>query len=122
MISTVSSVVIAPPDGDLAVYLQSLRRLASLGCRLLLPGHGSASSSPQKTIEMCIAHRIQREEQLLASLGSGPRSMDDLLPEVYKGVPEPMMRFARLQLLAGLEKLEQEGKAVRNGERWRLPS
>jgi glyoxylase-like metal-dependent hydrolase (beta-lactamase superfamily II) len=122
MVSTVSSVVIAPPDGDLTIYLESLKRLASLGCRLLLPGHGSASSSPQKTIELCIAHRIQREEQLLASLVSGPRSMNDLLPEVYKGVPEPMMKFARLQLLAGLEKLEREGKAMRDGEQWRLSS
>ncbi len=71
---------------------------------------------------MCIAHRIQREEQLLVSLASGPRSMDDLLPEVYKGVPEPMMKFARLQLLAGLEKLEREGKAVRDKEQWTLSS
>jgi glyoxylase-like metal-dependent hydrolase (beta-lactamase superfamily II)/8-oxo-dGTP pyrophosphatase MutT (NUDIX family) len=122
MVSTVSSVVIAPPDGDLTVYLQSLERLASLECRLLLPGHGSVSSCPQKTIETCIAHRIQREEQLLASLASGPRSMDDLLLEVYKGVPEPMMKFARLQLLAGLEKLEREGKAVRDREQWSLSS
>jgi glyoxylase-like metal-dependent hydrolase (beta-lactamase superfamily II)/8-oxo-dGTP pyrophosphatase MutT (NUDIX family) len=122
MVSTVSSVVIAPPDGDLTVYLESLKRLASLKCRLLLPGHGSASSAPQETLEMCIAHRIQREEQLLASLASCPRSMNDLLPEVYKGVPEPMMKFARLQLLAGLKKLEQEGKAARDEERWRLSS
>jgi ribonuclease/clavin/mitogillin len=122
MVSTVSSVVIAPPDGDLTVYLQSLQRLASLECRLLLPGHGSVSSCPQKTIEMCIAHRNQREEQLLASLASGPRSMDDLLPEVYKGVPEPTMKFAQLQLLAGLEKLEREGKAVRDREQWSLSS
>lgn len=120
MVSTISSVVIAPPDGDLSIYLQSLRRLRSLDCRLLLPGHGGVSSSPQKTIDKCIAHRVQREEQLLAALSSGPRNMNDLLVEVYKGVPEPMIKFARLQLLAGLQKLEREGKAIANGDDWGL--
>ena len=37
MVSTITSIVIAPPEGDLAVYLQSLRRLGELDCRLLLP-------------------------------------------------------------------------------------
>lgn len=119
MVSTVSSVVIAPPDGDLTVYLQSLKRLKSLDSRLLLPGHGGVSSCPQKTIEMCIAHRNQREQELLAALASGPRNMNDLLVDVYRGVPEPMMKFARLQLLAGLQKLEREGKASPVGELWR---
>ncbi len=120
MVSTVSSVVIAPPDGDLSVYLQSLQRLRALDCRLLFPGHGGVSSCPRKTIEMCIAHRVQREEQLLAALATGPRRMNDLLVEVYKGVPEKMMKFARLQLLAGLQKLEREGKALTNQDHWEL--
>src|SRR6202040_1481243 len=50
MVSTISSVVIAPPDGDLTIYLESLRRLAALDCGLLLPGHGSVSSESQKTL------------------------------------------------------------------------
>src|SRR5207237_720111 len=41
MVSTLSSVVIAPPEGDLVVYLRSLERLRTLDCRLLLPGHGN---------------------------------------------------------------------------------
>jgi len=120
MVSTISSVVIAPPDGDLTIYLESLRRLAALNCRLLLPGHGSVSSSPRQTIELCIRHRVEREEQLLAALASGPRGLEDLLVEVYKGVPEPLMKFARLQLQAGLEKLQREGRVVMNGNGWEL--
>jgi glyoxylase-like metal-dependent hydrolase (beta-lactamase superfamily II) len=122
MVSTVSSVVIAPPDGDLSVYLESLHRLAALDSRLLLPGHGSVSSSPQQTIELCIRHRAEREEQLLAALASGRRGVDELLVEVYKGVPEPLMNFARLQLQAGLDKLQREGRVVANGNGWELLS
>jgi glyoxylase-like metal-dependent hydrolase (beta-lactamase superfamily II)/8-oxo-dGTP pyrophosphatase MutT (NUDIX family) len=118
MVSTISSVVIAPPDGNLTIYLESLNRLAALDCRLLLPGHGGVSSSPPETIELCIRHRVEREQQLLAALASGPRILEDLLVEVYKGVPEPLMKFARLQLQAGLEKLQREGRVIMSGGEW----
>jgi glyoxylase-like metal-dependent hydrolase (beta-lactamase superfamily II) len=117
MVSTLSSVVIAPPDGDLAVYLASLRRLRGYACRLLLPGHGSPSSRPAAVLEEALEHRTRREEQLLAALGPAPRTVADLAEEMYQGLPTPMMRFARLQVLAGLQKLEREGRvqAVGNG-------
>ncbi|HLJ96696.1 MAG TPA: MBL fold metallo-hydrolase, partial [Gemmataceae bacterium] len=123
MVSTLSSVVIAPPDGDLAVYLASLERLRALNCRLLLPAHGSASARPTQTIDECVAHRIKREEQLLAALGSGSRSVAELAQELYKGLPAQMMKFAELQVLAGLRKLQAEGRVQAvpqdKGEVWR---
>jgi glyoxylase-like metal-dependent hydrolase (beta-lactamase superfamily II)/8-oxo-dGTP pyrophosphatase MutT (NUDIX family) len=111
MVSTLSSVVIAPPDGNLAVYLHSLERLRALDCRLLLPGHGSASARPQQTIDETIAHRVKREEQLLAALGSAPRGVKELSQDLYKGLPAQMMFFAELQVLAGLQKLRDDGRA-----------
>jgi glyoxylase-like metal-dependent hydrolase (beta-lactamase superfamily II) len=124
LVSTLSSVVIAPPDGDLAVYLESLGRLRSLDCRLLLPAHGSASARPRETIDECLAHRAKREEQLLAALASGPRTVAELVPELYRGLPEGLTRLAALQVLAGLRKLEGEGRARASAdggrEDWRL--
>jgi glyoxylase-like metal-dependent hydrolase (beta-lactamase superfamily II)/8-oxo-dGTP pyrophosphatase MutT (NUDIX family) len=122
MISTVSSVVIAPPEGDLALYLQSLQHLRCFDCRLLLPAHGSVSARVQETIDDCIDHRRKREEQLLVALATGPRTIDGLAPELYKGLPEPLIRFAKLQILAGLIKLEREGRAeqITDGTAWRL--
>jgi endoribonuclease LACTB2 len=119
MVSTLSSIIIAPPDGDLTVYLASLRRLQTYDSRLLLPSHGSASTRPGQTLEEAIAHRAKREEQLLAVLGLGPRRVQDLLSELYKGLPESLTRLAELQTLAGLEKLQREGRvaaAVEGGE------
>lgn len=122
MVSTLSSVVIAPPDGDLAVYLDSLERLRTLECRLLLPGHGSASAQPRQTLSETIAHRVKREEQLVAALGSDPRGVAELARDLYKGLSAQMMRFAELQILAGLRKLHDEGRVQRaemdNGEVW----
>ncbi|HXG10149.1 MAG TPA: MBL fold metallo-hydrolase [Gemmataceae bacterium] len=121
MVSTLSSIVIAPPDGDLTVYLESLWRLRGYEARLLLPAHGSPSPRPQQIIDEALAHRQKREEQLLAALASGPRQVAELAPELYPGLPEPLRRFAELQVLAGLQKLQREGRVeTAGGEGWRL--
>jgi glyoxylase-like metal-dependent hydrolase (beta-lactamase superfamily II)/8-oxo-dGTP pyrophosphatase MutT (NUDIX family) len=121
MVSMLSSVVIAPPDGDLTLYLASLQRLRGVDCRMLLPGHGSPSVRPRQVIDEALAHRARREEQLLAALASeGPRTVAELAAVLYKDLPEGLHGLARLQLLAGLEKLGREGRAVAVNERWSL--
>jgi endoribonuclease LACTB2 len=110
MVSTVISMVIAPPDGDLAVYLQSLDRLRALPARLLLPSHGNVSAQAAQVIDAAIEHRAKRERQLLDTLTDGPASIDELTAKLYRGTPEAVMRFARAQLLAGLMKLQNEGR------------
>src|SRR5262249_1697175 len=82
MVSTLSSVVIAPPEGNLSVYLDSLKRLQALDCRLLLPGHGSPSARPARTIQEALDHRAMREEQLLAALAAAPRTIPELAQEL----------------------------------------
>jgi glyoxylase-like metal-dependent hydrolase (beta-lactamase superfamily II)/8-oxo-dGTP pyrophosphatase MutT (NUDIX family) len=118
MVSTLTSIVVAPPEGDLTVYLESLRRLLTLDCRLLLPAHGSPTSRPRQTLEEAITHREKREAMLLAALGAVPRSVPDLTVELYKGLPAPLMRFAELQVLAGLQKLDREGRARQSATGW----
>jgi glyoxylase-like metal-dependent hydrolase (beta-lactamase superfamily II) len=119
MISTLSSVVIAPPDGNLAQYLQSLRRMRDLPTRLLLPSHGNVSARPTEVIDVALAHRAKREAQLLETLGAGPAALDEMTERMYRGTPEPLMRFARAQVLAGLLKLQDEGRArPLDAERW----
>jgi glyoxylase-like metal-dependent hydrolase (beta-lactamase superfamily II)/8-oxo-dGTP pyrophosphatase MutT (NUDIX family) len=115
MVSGLSSVLIAPPEGDLTLYLASLRRLQALPARLLLPAHGSPRTNPAAVLEECLAHRRQREEELLGVLGDQPRTVADLAQEVYRGLPGPMMRYAELQVLAGLRKLEREGRVAAVG-------
>jgi glyoxylase-like metal-dependent hydrolase (beta-lactamase superfamily II) len=121
MVSTLSSVIIAPPDGDLAVYFDSLRLLQRYPARLLLPAHGSPSSRPALVLEECIKHRQERERQLLEALADEPRGVHELAVVMYRGLPAKVMRFAEMQVLAGLQKLEQENR-VRpfDDGRWQL--
>jgi glyoxylase-like metal-dependent hydrolase (beta-lactamase superfamily II) len=121
MVSTLSSVVIAPPDGDLAVYLDSLHLLQRFPARLLLPAHGSPSSRPAFVLEECIKHRLEREQQLVEALADGPRAVPELAVKMYRGLPAKLMRFAEMQVLAGLYKLEKESRARSVDEnRWQL--
>lgn len=120
MVSTVTSIVIAPPDGNIPDYLASLRRLRELPTRILLPAHGAISTEPTQLLDTAIEHRAKRERQLLDALSATPIGIDDLTELLYRGTPEVLMRFARAQVHAGLLKLEQEGRAKQvNGENWR---
>jgi ribonuclease/clavin/mitogillin len=120
MISTLSSVVIAPPEGDLSHYLDSLRRLQRYPARLLFPAHGSPSARPAFLLEEGLAHRAKREAQLLEALAVGPRGLAEMSLEIYRGLPPVLMKFGELQLLAGLQKLQREGRAVEEGPVWKL--
>ncbi len=120
MVSSLSSVVIAPPDGDLGLYLDSLARLRRYDARLLLPSHGSPNVRPRAVLDEAIAHRRQREQELLAALQSGPRNIPDIAVELYRGLPAPLMRFAHMQIAAGLQKLQSERLVKVDGDEWSL--
>jgi glyoxylase-like metal-dependent hydrolase (beta-lactamase superfamily II) len=102
------------------VYLDSVRRLQRLPARLLLPAHGSPSARPAFLLDEALAHRAKREAQLVEALRAGPSSVAELAPTIYRGLPSGLMRLGELQLLAGLQKLEREGRARPDGERWHL--
>jgi glyoxylase-like metal-dependent hydrolase (beta-lactamase superfamily II) len=102
------SVFIAPGEGSLSAYLDSLRRLRALDLEVLCPGHGPYVPDPAAKLDEYIAHRLERERRLIAALESGLRSFDELLDAAWSEVPEPLRPAARLTLEAHLEKLRDE--------------
>jgi glyoxylase-like metal-dependent hydrolase (beta-lactamase superfamily II) len=112
VLGTVSPVIVHP-DGNLGDYLDSLRKLASLQPTALLPGHGPAVTEPMATIERLIAHRLLREQRVLAAMGEGaPVALEAILQKAYADVPPALHPMARYTLLAHLVKLEREGRAA----------
>lgn len=110
LVSPLSSMIIDPEDGDLALYLHSLQRVRQLSFRLLLPSHGPPTMRGHQLIEQAIKHRQTREEQLLAALANGPRSLQELALELYRGSPPETLRLAERQIESGLIKLRREGR------------
>jgi glyoxylase-like metal-dependent hydrolase (beta-lactamase superfamily II) len=110
-----STVVISPPDGDMAVYLESLRRLLVLEPALaaIAPGHGSLLVDPAATVEAVISHRLEREAGVAVALRrAGRATVDELLPVVYSDVRDELLPVARRSLWAHLRKLADDGRAA----------
>jgi len=116
-----STVVINPPDGDMAAYLKSLRALLALELDWLAPGHGFLMAEPRKAIEAVIAHRLKREQKVVDALAElGPAPLDRLLARVYADVPERMHPVAQRSLTAHLLKLRDDGRASESAAGWAL--
>ncbi len=115
-----STVVINPPDGDMAAYLASLQALLAEPLHWLAPGHGFLVAEPHAVLRALIAHRLKREAKVAAALAAvGPADIDALLPQVYDDVPAALHGVARRSLLAHLLKLQHDGAARCEDERWR---
>ena len=115
-----STVVIAPPDGDMIQYLQSLERLFALDLAALAPGHGHLIEKPHDEVRRLIAHRLKREQKVLAAFGKkNPATLDDLLPLVYDDVPQRIHAVARRSLHAHLIKLARDERVAEEGDHWR---
>jgi ribonuclease/clavin/mitogillin len=112
LVSTLSTIVIEPPEGHLATYLEQLRRVRALEPRRLIPSHGPAVADGAELLELYLRHREHRESQLLQALVStGGAEAEGLLALVYSDVPPRLLPLARGSLWAGLHKLHAEGRA-----------
>jgi glyoxylase-like metal-dependent hydrolase (beta-lactamase superfamily II) len=114
LVAGTGTVVIAPPEGDLADYLDSLHRLADLDLKLILPAHGPVITQPHVLLQEYISHRNLRELQVLDGLAEGPATLDALVKRIYADVDPKLHPLAALSLTAHLYKLESEGRVARS--------
>lgn len=103
--------VVAYPDGDMADYLASLRRLRELDAPRLYPGHGPVVDDPRAVVDGYLAHREDREAQILAAVEAGAADPASVVATVYTDVPVALHRAAEYSVRAHLRKLVDEGRA-----------
>lgn len=113
LVSTLGTVVIDPPDGNMGAYLDSLERLRTLEARALIPGHGPPSRGADHLLLALIEHRRVRESRILRALEGGPLDVEALREEVYRDTPGAPAALAARTLEAHLERLEREGRVRR---------
>jgi glyoxylase-like metal-dependent hydrolase (beta-lactamase superfamily II) len=109
-----STVVIKPPDGNLAEYLASLALVRDLEPPVarLAPGHGRVMERVTEVVDALIAHRLGRHVRVADALrATGEATVDELLPQVYADVTEEQLPVARFSLWAHLRHLGGEGRA-----------
>jgi hydroxyacylglutathione hydrolase len=108
-----STTVIPPDDGDLADYLDSLRRVLQMDVQRIYPAHGPVLEPARPVIEGYIAHRLERDTQILQAVSAGAETVADIVARVYREVSPALHPVARLSVLSHLHKLEREGRVVR---------
>ncbi|HEY7069166.1 MAG TPA: MBL fold metallo-hydrolase [Acidimicrobiales bacterium] len=109
-----STVVIGPPDGDMAAYFKSLEKLKTIRPRLkaIAPGHGHLIEDPMATIDEYIEHRRAREKQVLDVLRSrGTATIAELVEDIYADVAPELHPVAQRSVWAHLRKLADDGEA-----------
>lgn len=102
-----STSVVAPPDGDMAAYLDSLEKLIARGDTILYPTHGSPITQPQTYLRELLAHRRQREAQVLEALPSGDAGA--IAQHLYPQIAPALRGAATAQVQAHLDHLAAKG-------------
>ncbi len=112
-----STVVISPPDGDMAAYLTQLERLGTLALRAIAPGHGDLMTDPGPVVARYLAHRRAREQSIVDTLAGhgGSSTVDALVAELYAEVDPARHRWAAQSVWAHLLKLAGEGRVRGHG-------
>jgi glyoxylase-like metal-dependent hydrolase (beta-lactamase superfamily II) len=105
-----STVVIAPPDGDMAAYLTSLERLRTLKLRAIAPGHGHLIEDPKAVIDEYVSHRLDRERQVINALRAGDTTVAAIVDRLYVGLIDELVPRARQSVHAHLRKLVADGR------------
>lgn len=104
--------VVAYPDGRMGDYLESLKRLADVGATTLLPGHGPIVENPAEMIGYYVAHRREREQQVLAAVEAGATTPRAIVERVYADVDRRLWPAAEQSVRAQLDHLVETGRAI----------
>ncbi|PSQ19270.1 MBL fold hydrolase [Halobacteriales archaeon QS_8_69_26] len=113
------SVVVGAPEGDMAAYLDSLRRIRDRDPDRLLPAHGPVIDDPRETLTRLIEHRLDREGRVLRAVEAGARDPDAVTDAAYEKDLTGVRDLARATVVAHLEKLAADGDVEWDGERAR---
>jgi glyoxylase-like metal-dependent hydrolase (beta-lactamase superfamily II) len=111
LISGITTNVIAPPDGDMLDYLNSLKRLQEIEISEIVPAHGPIITDAQAKLSEYIQHRMLREQQVIQTLEALPPGVTirEMVSQIYVDVDPKLHSIAAWSVEAHLIKLEREG-------------
>jgi len=110
-----STSIVAPPDGAMSDYMDSLAKLARRSEPIYLPGHGGLVREAPRFVQKLIGHRVGREASILRRLGKGAADIPTLVRAIYIGLDPRLVGAASLSVLAHLEDLVARGAVSTEG-------
>ena len=111
-----SSSLVSPPDGNIRDFMQTSERLANLGARRFLSGHGPEIREPEERLSWLIKHRQARAEAILDALNTSSQSVREITRKVYTDTPPELLPAASRNVFAHLIDLVDRGWATAHPE------
>jgi glyoxylase-like metal-dependent hydrolase (beta-lactamase superfamily II) len=108
--------VVIPPDGDMGDYLASLRKLLARDDAVYWPTHGGPIRNPKAYVESLIAHRMEREAQVLECLARGITRIPGMVQAMYADTDKRLHAAAAMSVFAHLIKLVRDGRVKSGGK------
>ncbi|MCL6708974.1 MBL fold metallo-hydrolase [Pseudomonas sp. R2.Fl] len=122
-VMTWSTTAVSPPRGSMIDYRRSLSLLLEESdWKLLLPGHGAPSREPAALMSALMAHRLERERQVLAWVKAGAGTPPAIADRIYAGLAPERRGPAERTVLAYLLSLAAAGLVAHDGDTWRSSS
>jgi len=115
-----STTVVSPPDGDMTDYMASLSKLYEREDKIYFPAHGPAIEKTRQLVRGMIGHRKSREKQILRLMEEDIALIEDMVPNMYKGVDQRLWPAAGRSVMAHLIDMERKGHVTRSGEEWAI--
>lgn len=104
-----STSVISPPSGNMEAYMNSLDLLLERDDNCFWPAHGTGVDDPKPFVESFIAHRLEREQEIINELKKGVDSVRKMVPSIYRDVPEHLYPAAERSTLAAVHYMIKKG-------------
>jgi glyoxylase-like metal-dependent hydrolase (beta-lactamase superfamily II) len=110
--------VIAPPDGDMKAYMETLARLRDVYIDRIYPGHFRPLDGGHEVIDHYIQHRRARGRAILEAVVAGADTEEEIVERVYVDTPPALHPIARFSVRAHLDMLAESGLVSHRDERW----
>lgn len=104
-----STTIVAPPDGDMRAYIESLRKVIAREDAVLRPTHGGPVTDPKPFLAAYLSHRLERERQIIEQIRAGNDTIPGIVKVLYSQVDTKLHRAARRSVWSHLRKLVEDG-------------
>lgn len=110
-----STTIVAPPDGSMSDYFQSLDKIEARNFDILWPTHGApvrGGAFVKEFIQAYRQHRQDREDGVLDQMRQGESDIQNMVKALYVGLEPRLFPAACLSLLGHMIKLIEDGRVV----------
>ena len=83
-------------------------------------GQGAPITETLEKLTSLIAHRSDREQEIINLLKQKEYSVDELFAQIYENLSEWLSHLAKNQITSHLIKLEDEGKVTKDQNMYKL--